>query len=273
MLNINNPEDKVKMMQYHRTRDMINLLTYFKELSPILDLTIVKAIDDYLNNYDFCKNLTGERNDTLISRPCMESVGGKGINPDIISIFKEVKKLDPYGVMVLFNLCHKPSERYERYAGISVGISLKNKIYIDAVGKGFDGREVSKGISCHERYMIPWDKIRTCNIDNFKEYQTFLISQEEYEKSRKERINFLTQPSLNLNPEIVSQNIPQKYTEIPDFIWLKVIRNLIKKLPSMEEELESADLQEFAISGHTEGADFLPWQMFDKVRYTRGRRL
>lgn len=265
MLNINNMSDRLEMMNYHRTRDMINLLTFFPDLSPILNLTIVTSVQDYLDNYDFCKDFVGERNDTLISKPSMVSVEGTGIHPDIISIFERVKEIDPDGVMVLFDLCHLPSERYDRYAGISIGVSLGVGVYIDAVGKGFDGREVSKGLSTHERYFIPWYELRSCNVNNFRTYRTYLINQDDYEKSRKERIAFLV--SLGLNNDLVDGHVPKIYDEIPDFIWLDVIKNLIKKIESMEDELKDFGLSEFAISGHTEGKRFLPWQMFDKSRY------
>lgn len=270
MLNINNNEDIEIMMNYHRTRDMIKLINYFPELSPIRNLTIVTSIEDYKKNYEFCKNFPGERNDTLITKPCMKSVEGSGINPDIFSIFEKVKQLDPDGVLVLFDLCHEPSERYERYAGISVGVSVGNGVFIDAVGKGFDGREVSKGICVHERYYIPWFDLRKCNIDNFKDYRTYLISNNEYKISRKNRIEFLT--SLNLSNQKVLSAIPENYIEIPNFVWLDVLKNLIKRLDKMEDELISADLTEFAISGHTEGKRFFPWQIFDKSRYVLSKK-
>lgn len=270
MLNINNSEDIPKMMKYHRAKDMINLITYFPELSPIRNLTIVESVDDYLENYDFYKNFPGERNDTLISRPCMKSVEGRGINPDIVSIFNEVKKIDSNGVLVLFDLCHEPSERYERYAGISVAVSIYNGVYIEAVGKGFDGREVSKGLDVHERYFIPWFDLYRCNIENFRSYRTYLISKEDYVISREKRISFLE--SLNLPVKDVSKYIPVEYTEIPNFIWLDVIKNLIKKLPNMKEELLAASFKDFAISGHTEGKRYLPWQMFDKSRYILSKK-
>lgn len=41
-------------------------------------------------------------------------------------------------------------------AEISVGVDLGQDVIIDAVSKGFDGREVSKSICTHERYFIPW---------------------------------------------------------------------------------------------------------------------
>ena len=197
MLNINNKDDIPKMMQYHRARDMINLMRYFPSLSPIRNLTIIESIEDYLENYDLCKNLVGERNDTLISKPFMKSVERRGIDTDIISTFEEVKKLDSDGV------------------------------YIEAVGKGFDGREVSKGLDVHEIFFIPWFDLYKCNIENFRDYRTYLISKEDYKISREKRISFLT--SLNLPVEDISKYIPVEYTEIPNFIWLDVIKNLIKK--------------------------------------------
>lgn len=127
MLRYNNPEDKEKMMRYHRTKDMINLLNYFPEISPIRNLTIVESIEDYKKHYEFLKDLPGERNDSLITKPFMKSIEGTGIKPDIPSILKKVKEIDKEGVIALFDLCHKPSERYERYAGISLGVSLRKE--------------------------------------------------------------------------------------------------------------------------------------------------
>lgn len=271
MLNYDNLEDREKMKQYHRTRDMINLLTFFPEVSPIRNLTIVTSIDDYMKNIEFCKKLPEERNDTLITKPSMKSIEGTSINPNIENIFARVKETDPDGVLVLFDLCHEPSERYERYAGISIAISVDNGVFIDAVGKGFDGREVSKGIVTHERYFIPWFELRRCNIENFKQYQTYLISDRDYEKSRNDRVEFLC--SLGLDKSVVLENVPENYSPIPQFIWLDVIKKVLKKLEGMSEELISAGLNECAISGHTEGRYYLPWQIFDKSRYILTKKL
>lgn len=271
MLNINNKNDIPEMMKYHRTKDMINLRTYFPNLSPIRNLTIVKSIEDYQNNYEFCKSFVTQRNDTLITKPCMESIEVKESNPIVVkNTFEKVKELDKDGVIVLFDLCHEPSERYDRYAGITVEVSLSHGVFIDAVGKGFDGREVSKGFASHERYYIPWFELRKCNIENFKNYRTYIISDEDYQISRNNRISYLG--GIGVSLDIALRYVPSEYTEIPSFVWLDVLKNCIKKLESMEDELTSADLTEFAINGHTEGKRFLPWQMFDKSRYVLTKR-
>ena len=92
----------------------------------------------------------------------------------------KVKEKDPLGVLVLFNVDSISSQRYERYAGISVGVDLGEGVIIDAVSKGFDGREVSKSICTHERYYIPWYDLRRISVGNFKEYQTFAMEQNLY---------------------------------------------------------------------------------------------
>lgn len=264
MLCINNPNDVIKMKKYYRTRDMIHLLEFFPEISPIRDLTIVESIDDYLEHEEYLSTLDSNRVDSLIGKPILH-IENAGHSSDFLYTLRKIKEQDEQGVLVLFHGHTHPSERYERYAGISVGVDVGQCVYIDAVGKGFDGREVSKSICVHERYKIPWFDLRKCCLANFKKYQTYLISQEEYENTRRERLLFLE--SIGLDAIKIRSALPEKYEPIPDFIWEDVIKNLLKKLEKKEDELLSNGFTTFAISGHTEGKKFCPWQMFDKGRY------
>lgn len=264
MYSIKNEKDIPYILKYHRAKDMINIMNFFQGLSPVDDLAIILDEEDYLKNRDKVSHLTSIRNGNPINEICMKSILTKEINPDYIEIIKEIKKENEKGVLILFHLNVNTTERYERYAGISIGVSLGKKIYIDAVGKGFDGREVLKGISCHERYCIPWQDIRKVNINNFKEYNTYFISQEDYIKSRNERINYLK--SCNIDRNILEKKIPKEYHEIPRFIWLDIIVNIIKQLEKEEEFLRYDGFLEFNLSGHTEGERFRPWQMADDTR-------
>ena len=49
------------------------------------------------------------------------------------------------------------------------------------------------------------------NIDNFKNYRSFLISDEEYQKSREERINYLISCDID-------EKILYKRSFLPEFI-------------------------------------------------------
>lgn len=103
----------------------------------------------------------------------------------------------------------KVSERYERYAGISVRVDLGKDVIIAAVSQGFDGREVNKSICTHEIYFIPWFDLRKLCIENFKDYQTYLINNEDYQVTRNEKIEFLK--SIGLDPTVFSKYIPENY--------------------------------------------------------------
>lgn len=264
MLTMNNEKDISKMLKYYRTSDMLNLLIYFPEISPIKNLTIVESVDDFISNKEYIDTLDSNRVDSLKGKKILE-IENSGRKEDFYETIIKIKEVDPDGVLVLFNVDCIHSDRYERYAGISVGIEVGCCVYIDAVGKGFDGREVSKSICCHERYMIPWFKLRSVCLDNFKEYRIFLIDNDAYKITRDERVSFLK--SVGYNERDFEKVIPNDYEEIPDFIWQHVIEGLLKKLEKKEDELLSNGIKTFAISGHTEGKKFLPWQMFDKGRY------
>ena len=179
MYSIKNENDIPYILKYHRAKDMVNIMRFFPGLSPVNNLVVILDEKDYENNKNKLEGLDNIRNGNPITEPCMQSVATKNANQDKLEAIKMIKKVNKNGVLILFDLENEISNRYERYAGISIGISLGNAIYIDAVGKGFDGREVLKGISCHERYSIPWVDIRRVNISNFKDYRTYLISDNE----------------------------------------------------------------------------------------------
>ena len=264
MYSIKNEKDIKYLLNYHRAKDMVNIMKYFPDLSPVDDLVVITDKEDYLKNKDSISHLTSIRNGNPANELCMRSIPTKEINPDILNTLEEIKKENKNGVLILFHLNVDKTERYERYAGISVGVSLGNNVFIDAVSKGFDGREVLKGVCTHERYSIPWEDLRRVNIENFKEYRTFKISEEDYPKTREERISFLE--SCGLPRDLVEKNIPNKYEEIPDFIWLDLIKNILKVLEKEEDILRSDGFLEFNLSGHTEGNRFRPWQMVDDKR-------
>ena len=270
MLSANRVEDIPEMRQYYRTSDMLNLLQYFPEVSPVRNLTIIKSEEDFYRNYELVKTLQANRVDSLKTRGLITGVENAGTIEDFPDTMRKIKEKDDQGVVVLFNVEGTSSARYARHAGISVGIDLGECVYIDAVGQGFDGREVSKSICTHERYYIPWFDLRKCKIGNFKDYQTFQITDEEYIKTRLDRVEFLK--SIGLDPQQFGKYIPEQYQGVPDKVWLSVIKGILKRLEERQEFLEQGDFTHFAISGHTEGDEFTPWQMFDKSRYTMALR-
>jgi len=79
MLLYKNEEDRGKMNKYYRTSDMIKLLRYFPDLSPIIDLTIVESEADYIEHEDYIKTLHNNRVDTLKTKVMSLNTDNRGI--------------------------------------------------------------------------------------------------------------------------------------------------------------------------------------------------
>lgn len=60
MYNIKNDKDIEKILKYHRAKDMVNIMKYFPDLSPIDDLVVILDEEDLLRNARFIEfNLSG----------------------------------------------------------------------------------------------------------------------------------------------------------------------------------------------------------------------
>lgn len=94
MSNIN---DKQKMLEYYRTSDMLNLLYFFPDLSPIKDLTIVESIEDYLKNKEFLDTFSQNRVDTLKGRVLISNIENAGNYNNFYDALIKIKQKDLMG--------------------------------------------------------------------------------------------------------------------------------------------------------------------------------
>ena len=265
MLTIERQEDIIEMHKYYRASDMIDFWYFFPDSTPLERLAICFDKEDYITNYKYLNSFDSYRIDTPKTYSLIEGIESDGNKTDFIKLFDEIKKVNQHAVILFFDLKGEPSKRYERYAGISVNVNIGEDICIEAVGQGFDGREISKGICTHERYLIPWFDIRDVSISNFHKYKIYEISQEDYFLTREERINYLL--SLGLERKDFIKYLPVIYNPIPDFIWEDLIKKIIVNLEKKEEILLNYGFSSFAIGGNTEGKECYLWQMYNKNRY------
>ncbi|MCI9233905.1 MAG: hypothetical protein HFH08_04845 [Bacilli bacterium] len=118
------------MMEYYRTSDMLNLLYFFPQLSPIRDLTIVESMEDYLNNKELLDSFNQNRVGTLKGRTPILGIENSEKSNYFYDTLIKVKKKDPYGVLVLFNITSEPTKRYERWGGISVVLEIRENFFL-----------------------------------------------------------------------------------------------------------------------------------------------
>ena len=78
MLSMHNIDDKKKMNNYYKTSDMLNLLYFFPELSPIKDLTIIENEEDFITNKKYIDSLKQNRVDTIKDRTPINEIENSG---------------------------------------------------------------------------------------------------------------------------------------------------------------------------------------------------
>lgn len=267
MLSLENEKDIELMKSYYRASDMIDFWCFFKESSKLERLAIAVDYNDYLKNKDYLDSFDSYRIDSPKSGKIIEGIESKGNDDfsDIELLFKRIKRKNNEGVLLFFDLTGEPTERYKRKAGISIKVSLYDSVCIEAVGRGFDGREISKGICVHERYLIPWFDLPSLTINNFNKYNIFTISNNDYVKTRNNRINYLL--SLGLKQEEFSKYIPSTYKKIDNIIWENLIKRVLLNIYKQADLLSDAGYKDFAIGGNTLGDEPYLWQMYNKDRY------
>ncbi len=216
MLTTDKDEDIKLMHNYYRASDMLDFLYFFPEASKLERLAICFDDEDYINNKEYFDSFDSFRIDSPKDHSLIEGIESDGLKTDVIQLFKKVKDKNKHGVILFFDLEGKPNKRYTYDAGISVNVNLYDDVCIEAVSKGFDGREISKGVCVHERYLIPWFDLRGLTIDSFHKYRIYKISQEDYYETRKNRINFLN--NLGEKTSDFISYIPSVYEEVPDYI-------------------------------------------------------
>ena len=92
MYSIQRKEDIPYLLKYHRAKDMVNIMKYFPDLSPVDDLAVVVDQEDYLKHQDELGNLTSIRNGNPTTEPCMKSIpvyiNISGINSIVPLLFR-----------------------------------------------------------------------------------------------------------------------------------------------------------------------------------------
>ena len=265
MLSLDNKDDISLIKNYHRASDMVDFLFFFPEASKLQRLAICFDEEDYLNNKEYFDSFDSFRIDTPKDHSIIEGIESNGLKTDYIQLFKRIKAKNKYGVILFFDIVGEVYKRFKNDAGISVNVNLYEDVCIEAVGKGFDGREISKGVCVHERFLIPWFELRSLTIDNFYKYRIYKIDDKEYYKTRQNRIEYLI--SLGENIEEFNSYIPTTYNGMYNEIWEDLIQNLLVNLYKKEEILEKSKFIHFAVGGNAFNKKCYIWQMYNKDRF------
>lgn len=258
--------------RYGKYDGMLLAMEIFPELCPWRDVVVVEDKGKWEEIQRECGDFATIRVDVPIGqRKLLKDVNTRGFIDDIGPILKTIKGKCRDAVVLVAKTETPPMERYLDDGGFNIGIfddgSIK-QIVIEVVGKGFDGHEVTRGISAHERWVIPYDQKHVydlkCGVMSDAEYSGILPR--DYSCDRKRRIKFLTEDLSNttgITEAAVSDAIPEGYVSMEGSLMLtKLLRAVGSWLHGGMEGLELSSKVSVAIQGNFINGSPEIWGLF-----------
>lgn len=265
-------EHLVNGRRYGKYEGMLLAMENFPELCPWLEVTAVE--DENVLEKIQCEygDFAVMRVDAPIGqRRLLKDVNTRGFVDDLGSILRTIKGKCLNAVVLVAKSKATPAERYLDDGGFNIGIfddGMKKEILIEVVGKGFDGHEVTRGISVHERWRIPYDQKHVyglkCGVILDAEYTG--VSRERYAIDREQRIKLLTEGLNNvdgIDEATVSAAIPEQYKSMDGSAMLtKLLTEVGRWLYDEPELLSASDKVSMAIQGNFINGEPEIWGLF-----------
>ena len=181
-------------------------------------------LDTYKNQEEFCM-----RSDTQIGR---KPIGVGGENGDRDTIFEYIRKIKQKsneiganGVAIIYWNNGKFCPTHEIEGSFYLDYRTRQELIIDYIGKGWDGSYLSHGTAYHETYVIPWEDILFLDDNNRVRYRKQVISQNQYNELRRDRINQLVKNKMSR--EQAEKLIPHTYNGINNDYFRQVVDQIV----------------------------------------------
>lgn len=257
------------MMTYGKAKGIVLLKKYLPDLFPFEAVKIVSSVEEWEQIKGKYSDRLSFRTDSKIGDPRNIRIeGASGKKEDVADVFRQVKNQNPDAVILLLETKKPTIPRYENDGGFNVAVALNDSVVIELVGKGFDGRELTRGKAVHERYVIPWNEIifmgSKKDLMKSRDVRKTFISQDEYKRTRQERIDFLK--GIESDTDTIYRNIPENYKVHNSSILDSILNDVIFPLYKRKSELPADGLKIFNVQGNIVDGKIVPWEIFRPER-------
>ena len=220
-----------KMCEYGKTKGFLTVKLL--ELPTFSHFFVVQSLDDvnqllemYPNQQQFCM-----RSDTVIGDSPIGISGQNGNRKTIIDymnrISEESNNKNSRGVAIIYwndEFC----QTHEINGVYYLDFRPKENLFIDYLGKGWDGSYLSHGSALHESYTIPWNEILGFKPTKRVLYRDKIVNNQEYSMLRNNRIQDLIQRGVDSS--IAESAIPETYGGMSNLTFQQINDDVILKM-------------------------------------------
>lgn len=237
MLNANKVTDIKEICKYGKAKGFLLVKKY--KLPTFSNFFIVESedeiqalLDTYKEQNDFCMRSDVKVGDAPIG------VGGQNGNRETIFDFirkvrEKSNELGSSGAAIIYWNEGDFCPTYEIEGSFYLDYRTQKELFIDYIGKGWDGSYLSHGSACHETYAIPWEDILFLDDNNIRQYRKKVVGKSEYNDLRLIRINELIKKRVPR--EVAESSIPCVYKGINTEYFRQVINQVIVPMYDSKE--------------------------------------
>ena len=219
-------EDLELIARYGKARGYLLAKRY--GLPTFSNFYVIESVDEakellkkFEKQDDFCM-----RSDTLMGKYSIGIGGRNGDRETILEYLKKIeeksKELNTKGVALIYWNDGRFCPTYKTNGSFYLDFKVGKSLFIDYVGKGWDGSYLSHGSACDETYIIPWEDILFLKASNRKRYLANKITSHEYSEQRKARIVDLMK-QFKFTEKECEAFIPSEYQGISDGFFQEVL--------------------------------------------------
>lgn len=261
--------DPNDIMTYGKAKGIALLKKYLPGLNPFKTIQIVSTNEQWKKIQNQFSDRLTFRTDTKIGDSRNVRIeGASGKKEEVPEVLEQIKRQNPDAVLLLLETETPQIPRYENDGGFNVGFNLNESVVIELVGKGFDGRELTRDKAVHERYVIPWNEIlfmrNKADLMKNRNVEKSMVEPEEYQRTRQERMTFLK--SVGCDDRILQESIPENYSQVDSSIIDSILEDVVFAIYKRKGELPKDGLKNFNIQGNIVDGKLVPWEIFRPER-------
>ena len=196
-----------------------------------------------------------------------------GIQGDIVSkeavkdYIRRVKEYNSNGVVLCIDTEEETRDNINTNGAFNVYLEMKDKAYIDFLGKGFDVGGITRGKENHEAWSIDWEDILFVTPRNMNQYRNYMISDSEYINTAKRRLQSLLDKGYKR--EEIKGIIPKSYSPMSLSIKEMILDEILVPLYSKQDELIRSGLKSFGVQGMIIGDRLFPVEFNRRERFAK----
>lgn len=271
---------------YGKASGMLLAQKYFPRNFPFCDPCLIKTLADWEAVSERYGKSMIHRIDYPLGHSRKNAVlGTTGFAESVPQLIKQVRAQGPDGAILIWRSRREPIPRYQNLGGFNISFSVGREVYIELVGFGFDGSDLTRGAAVHERYIVPWSAWRKYRQSKHKLYSRVFLRQYsreslhiglgrtdgEYLTSWTGRYDMLV-GQCHYAPKTVRDILPKIYIPLAGDIIEQLLSQIIDRVVARPVTLWRSGLTEFSVQGNIPyranvGWSIEVWEVFQPCRW------